>query len=168
MFACVCMEKGISNMLLCLDQDFQHKKKNTKSKRLNKTLILNMNYKYHYKFLISFYKTNTVLASFVHRKHPESVTNPSSTQTVVNKEFQFLGETANPGPETRNTQEVSGTALHTRNKGHYQRLYGSWGRTQSQCEKTHWPKKEQILRRMTAIFIGTHLSLIKIHESQCN
>ena len=90
MFACVCMEKGISNMLLCLDQDFQHKKKNTKSKRLNKTLILNMNYKYH-KFLISFYKTNTALASFVHRKHPERVTNPSSSQNSLStKNFSSL------------------------------------------------------------------------------
>lgn len=66
-----------------------------------------------------------MLASFVHRKHLERVTNPISTQTVVNKEFQFLGETAHPGPETGNTQKVSGTALHTRNKGHYQRPYGS-------------------------------------------
>lgn len=66
-----------------------------------------------------------MLASSVHRKHPERVTNPRSTQTVVNKEFQFLGEAANPGPEIGNTQKVSGTALHTRNRGHYQRLYGS-------------------------------------------
>lgn len=61
-----------------------------------------------------------MLASSVHRKRLETVTNPVALRLLSTKNFQFLGEIANPRPETGNIQKISGTALHTRNKAHYQ------------------------------------------------